>query len=93
MLTITPEARAHALNKGGILFLEYFILAGGCCVPFQPEPAVRIGRPCNQDHYREENIDGLTVFIPHNLPEEKLVITVNSFLWYRKLSIEGWRYF
>ena len=93
MLTITPEARTHALNNGGTLFLEYINLAGGCCVPYQPEPIVRFGKPHNQDQYRQETIDDLTIFIPHKLPEEELVITMNSFLGYKRLVIEGWRHF
>jgi len=93
MLTITPEARTHALDNGGALFLDYITLTGGCCVPYQPEPAVRLGKPRNQDQYRQETIDGLTIFIPHELPEEELVITMDSFLGFKRLVIEGWRYF
>jgi hypothetical protein len=93
MLTITPEARAYALNNGGTLFLDYITLTSGCCVPFQPEPTVRLGKPRNQDKYRQEKIDGLTIFIPHALLEEALVITIDSFLGFKRLVIEGWRYF
>jgi len=93
MLTITPEAKAHALNNGGSLFLEYITRTGGCCVPFQPEPIVRLGKPRNQDQYRQETIDGLTIFIPRGLPEEELVITMDSFLGFKKLVIEGCRHF
>jgi hypothetical protein len=93
MLTITPEAKAYALDKGGTLFLEYITLTGGCCVPFQPEPTVRLGRPKNHDQYRQATIDGLTVFIPRGLPEEELVIAMASVLGFKKLVIEGWRHF
>jgi hypothetical protein len=94
MLTITPEARTHALNNGGTLFLEYFALwTGGCCVPYQPEPSVKLGKPRNQAQYRQETIDGLTVFIPHELPEEPLLITMSSFMGIKRLVIEGWRHF
>jgi hypothetical protein len=93
MLTITPEARTHALNNGGTLFLDYITLTSGCCVPFQPEPTVRLGKPRNHDQYRQETIDGLTIFIPHGLPEEELVITMASVLGFKRLVIEGWRYF
>jgi hypothetical protein len=94
MLTITPEARTHALNNGGSLFLEYITLTGlGCCIPYQPEPTVRFGKPHNQDQYRQETIDGLTIFIPHKLPEEELVIAMASVLGYKRLVIEGWRHF
>ena len=91
MLTITPEAKAYALDKGGSLFLELVNITGGCCIPYQPEPAVRIGKPRKQDQYRQETIDGLTVFIPHGLPEGELVIGMASFLGFKKLVIDGWR--
>ena len=93
MLTITPEARTYTLEKGGSLFLEYVTVTGGCCIPYQPEPAVRLGKPRNQDQYRQEIIDGLMIFIPRKLPEEELVIGIASFLGFKKLVIEGWRHF
>ncbi len=94
MLTITPEARTHALNNGGTLFLEYHALwTGGCCIPYQPEPSVRLGKPYNQDQYRQETIDGLTIFIPYELPEESLLITMSSFMGIKRLVVEGWRHF
>jgi hypothetical protein len=91
MLTITPEAKAYALDKGGSLFLELVTITGGCCIPYQPEPAVRLGKPRKHDQYRQETVDGLTVFIPHHLPEEELVIAMASFLGFKKLVIDGWR--
>jgi hypothetical protein len=93
MLTITPEAKAYALDKGGSLFLEYLTVTGGCEIPYQPEPTVRLGKPRKQDQYRQESIDGLTVFIPRRLPEEELVIGMASFLGFKKLVIEGWRHY
>ena len=94
MLTITQEARTYALNNGGKLFLEYLALwSGGCCIPFQPEPSVKLGEPRNQDKYKQETIEGLTVFIPSNLPEVPLLITMTSFMGIKKLVVEGWRHF
>jgi hypothetical protein len=94
MLTIAPEARTYALNNGGTLFLEYFALwTGGCCIPYQPEPSVRLGKPYNQDKYRQETIDDLTIFIPYELPEVPLLITMSSFMGIKRLVVEGWRHF
>ena len=94
MLTITPDARTYALNNGGLLYLEYITLSSGaCCIPYQPEPSVKLGKPYNQDKYRQETIDGLTVFIPYELPEDTLLITMSSFMGFKKLVIEGWRHF
>ena len=92
MFTITPEAKAYTLDNGGSLFLEY-VITGGCEIPYQPEPTVRFGKPRKQDQYRKDTIDGLTVFIPRRLPEEELVIGMASFLWFKKLVIEGWRHY
>jgi hypothetical protein len=93
MLTITPEAKAYTLDKGGSFFLEYVTVTGGCCIPYQPEPTVRLGKPRKQDQYRQESIDGLTVFIPYRPPEEELIIGMASFLGFKKLVIEGWHYY
>ena len=94
MLTITPEARTHALNNGGMLFLEYLALwTDGCCIPYQPEPSVKLGKPYNQDKYRQETIDGLIVFIPNDLPKVPLLITMTSFMGIKRLVVEGWRHF
>ncbi len=92
MLTITPEARSYALDNGGELFLEYITLTGGC-VPFQPEPIVMFGKPKNQNQYRQETIEDLTVFVPRALPDAPLVIAVASVLGFKRLVIEGWRHF
>lgn len=92
MLTITPEAREYALNNGGSLYLEYIVLKSGCCIPYQPEPSVKIGKPVKPDRYREKNTDGVTVFVPHELPDIPLVITLTSFVGFRKLAVEGWRH-
>ena len=92
MLTITAEANKYVLNNGGSLFLEYITLKGGCCIPYQPAPSVKLGKPYNQDQYRQETIEGLTVFIPHELPEMPLLITMNSFMGFKRLVIEGWHH-
>jgi len=92
MLTITSEARIYALDNGGSLFLEYIVLKYGCCIPYQPEPSVKLGKPYNRNQYRQETIEGLTVFIPHELPETPLFITMSSFMGFKRLVIEGWHH-
>jgi len=44
MLTITEEARAYVLERGGAFYLEYVVVQG-CCIPYQPEPSVSTGEP------------------------------------------------
>ncbi len=92
MLTMTPEAREYALNQGGSLYLEYIVLQGGCCIPYQPGPAARIGKPRNPDRYIEKTIEDVTVFVPGDLPDVPLVITLAVFMGIRKLIVAGWRH-
>ncbi len=89
MLTITEEAKTHALEKGGVIFLEYIVVQG-CCIPYQPEPTVRMGEPHNPRQFRRVVLEGITVFIPHDLPEVPLVIKVSAFLGFKRLVVEGW---
>jgi hypothetical protein len=91
MLTITEEARTYAFERGGIIFLEYIVVQG-CCIPYQPEPSVRIGKPHNPEKFCQAVLQGITVFIPRDLPEVPLVINVSTFLGFKKLVVEGWRH-
>lgn len=91
MLTITEEARDYAHERGGSLFLEYIVVQG-CCIPYQPEPSVRTGEPHDPRNYRREKLDGVTVFVPHDLPEVPLLIKVSAFMGFKRLVVEGWRH-
>jgi len=91
MLTLSPEARSYALENGGTMFLEY-IIVGDCCVPYQPEPSVRMGKPHNPDQYRLESIDGVTVFVPYTLPVVPLVVQLSTFMGFKRLVVNGWRH-
>jgi hypothetical protein len=91
MLTVTPEARQYIHDKGGMLYLEY-IPVQGCCIPYQPGPAVQFGRPHNPDKYRLETIDGMTLFVPLELPDVPLQINLNVFVGFKRLVVEGWRH-
>ncbi|HTZ40266.1 MAG TPA: CC/Se motif family (seleno)protein [Syntrophales bacterium] len=91
MLTLSPEARAYAVDNGGTIFLDY-IIVGDCCIPYQPEPSVRVGMPHDPERYRQEQIDGVTVFVPNTLPQVPLVIELNSFMGFKRLVVHGWRH-
>ncbi len=91
MLTISPEAKAYALEKGGVFYLDY-IVVGDCCIPYQPEPSVRPGKPPDGQPYREETIDGIVLYIPHTLPRVPLTVELNSFMGFRKLVVNGWKH-
>lgn len=90
MVTISQEAVEHAREKGRDLYLEYIVLQGGCCVPYQPGPVVRFGRPHEPERFHAASMEGLTVFIPHELPDVPLQITVNSFMGFKRLVVAGW---
>lgn len=91
MVTISPEAQEHAMKNGGELYLEYIVLHG-CCIPYQPGPAVRFGRPHNPACFCATAIEEITVFVPYELPDVPLQITVNSFMGFKWLVVEGWRH-
>jgi hypothetical protein len=92
MVTISPEARDHARKNGGDLYLEYIVIQGGCCIPYQPGPAVRHGRPHDPARFHTATVEGITIFVPHELPDVPLKITVNSFMGFKWLIVEGWRH-
>ena len=92
MVTITPEAKDHAMKNGGELYLEYIVLQSGCCIPYQPGPAVRFGRPRNPARFHKATMEGITVLVPHELPNVPLQITVNSFMGFKRLIVDGWRH-
>lgn len=91
MITISLEARDHAMKKGGELYLEYIVLQG-CCIPYQPGPVVRFGRPNDPARFHAATMEGITVLIPHELPDVPLRINVNSFMGFQWLIVEGWRH-
>jgi hypothetical protein len=90
MLTITPEALAYITTKNQPIFLDIPPLIG-CCIHLQECPTVRFGQPYDKVHYDETNIQGITVFVPHDLPNIPLSIALTSFLGFKKIVIKGWR--
>lgn len=91
MLTLSPEARDYAIDNGGTLFLEY-IVVGDCCIPYQPEPSVRMGTPHKPEQYVQENIDGVIIFVPRTLPRVPLVVQLNVFMGFKRLVVNGWKH-
>jgi hypothetical protein len=89
MLKITTEAIAYILARENTLHFEYLEL-NGCCIPYQPEPAIRFGKPHNPEKYRNEIIEGINVYIPHALPEVPLTIKLSTFMGLKRLVVEGW---
>ena len=42
--------------------------------------------------YGQETIEGMTVFVPLELPEVPLRINLNAFMGFKRLVVEGWRH-
>jgi hypothetical protein len=91
MLTLTPEALKHAHEKGGSLYLEYIVVQG-CCIHYQPGPTIRFGTPHAPEKYWKEIIEGVTIYIPYDLPDVPLAINLDTFIGFKRLIIEGWRH-
>ncbi|WP_371361023.1 CC/Se motif family (seleno)protein [Sporomusa malonica] len=54
-------------------------------------PAVRLGQPRDPQNYTLEEIQGIMVYIPHDLPEIPLTVELSRFFWFKRLVIEGWQ--
>jgi hypothetical protein len=52
-----------------------------------------MGKPHNPDQYRQEKIDGVTVFVPYALPRVPLVVHLSTFMGFKRLVVDGWRHY
>lgn len=89
MLSIHPEAAAFIRERNCPVYLDIPPLIG-CCIHLKESPAVRFGAPRDPKNFEERSIDGLTVFVPRELPEQPLTIVLSKFFSYRKLMVSGW---
>ncbi len=91
MLTITPEAVAYVEERKESLYLDLPPVVRSCCITLQECPAVRLGRPRSSQNYHMRTVEGITLFVPQDLPDIPLTITLDRFLGFKRLVIEGWR--
>jgi len=91
MLPLRRKRVQYALHSGGVLYLEYLTVQGAA-FPIKPGPSVRFGNPHDPQNYRQETIEGMTVFVPRELPEVPLRINLNAFMGFKRLVVEGWRH-
>ncbi|VBB05310.1 Hypothetical protein LUCI_0517 [Lucifera butyrica] len=91
MLTFTPEAVDFARNKNQAVYLDIPPVIEGCCITIRESPAVRFGEPRNPERFTRRVIQGLTVYVPDELPDIPLTIILSSFLGWKRLAVEGWR--
>jgi hypothetical protein len=89
MLTFTPAAVAYIEAKSKPVFLDIPPLIG-CCLHLKESPSVRFGEPHDPQNYTKQSIQGITVFVPHELPDIPLTVTLAGFLKFKKLVVEGW---
>lgn len=90
MIDVTPEALSIINARGGPIYLDLPPLIG-CCIEFRDCPSVRFGVPHNPREYVQKTIRGIDMYIPRELPDIPLTITVSSFLGYKRLVVEGWK--
>ena len=90
MLTIEPEALVFIGEKQQSIYLDMPPIISNCCMTLRECPSVRFGQPHNIEDYIEKTVQGITIYLPHDLPEIPLTITVSRFLWRTRLAVEGW---
>ncbi len=90
ILTITDQALGHIKAQGKPVYLELFPVIS-CCIDLRESPSVRLGLPHNPDSYSQTEIQGVTVYVPHDLPNIPLTIALSNFFTFKKLVIEGWQ--
>lgn len=89
LLTITDHALTYIKSRGKPVYLELFQVIS-CCIDIRESPSVRLGKPYDPHHYTLEEVQGIMVYVPHDLPDIPLTITLCSFLGIKKLVVEGW---
>jgi hypothetical protein len=94
MLSISPAALELIRKRNEPVFLDVPPPVGrGCCLgELQECPSVRFGVPRDASRYEAREIDGVTVYVPRELPSrDPLTLVVQSFLGFRRVVVEGWR--
>ena len=92
MISVSPEAAEIIRKQGNTVFLDLPKAIATCCFDFQESPTVRIGAPHDKDAYIFADIEGITVYLPRVIAGIELSIEVASFLGFKRLIVEGWRY-
>lgn len=91
MLSVTAEAAQYVKDRNQPVHLERSPCIDACCFQLQEAPSVKFGPPPKPDTYVEHTIQGITVFVPRDLDTLPLTLTLNSFLGFKRLNIEGWQ--
>lgn len=92
MLTLSEQVLAYVQEKGQSIYLEMAPTISECCFTLTESPSVHVGAPKKKDDYHEREIDGVTVFVPHDMPTNiPLTINMRNYFGYKKLYVMGWK--
>lgn len=89
MLTLSDSALSHIQSRGQAIFLEMPMVIQGD-ITIRESPTVRWGVPPDLQKYRRTTIQGVEIYLPYDLPQLSLKITLSRFLWLKWLAVEGW---
>jgi hypothetical protein len=91
MLSIHPDAAAYIRGQNKSIYLEIQPPVSTCCIHMQDAPIVRFGEPKYfSEEYEKRIIDGITVFVPYELPDHPLRVVVHSYFGFKNLTVSGW---
>ncbi len=96
MLSIHPDALGLIRERKGAIWLDLPpVVQGGCCLPSLQEcPVIRFAPPRDaaRQQYQAQEIQGVTVHVPRQMPREgDFTIRVSSFLGMKRVVLDGWR--
>ena len=92
MISLSDDAVAFAAEKRSPIHIGMPYKVSGCCFDMTESPSVSLGEPRQPAYYTQQTINGTTVFIPHEFPDDTPVtIKTRSLLGFRQLVIDGWK--
>ena len=89
MLSMTPPAITYIKERDSAIYLELPPMINSC-IHVQEAPLVKIGMPTVTDNHQTLEIDGVTIYLPHDFPEIDLTIDLTNYIFFKKLCVEGW---
>lgn len=91
-IRINAAAAAYIKEQGGIIYLDKPLKISACCGSVTFAPFVRVGLPDNTADFQMVIADGINVFLPLTLQLHfEITVILHSILWFKWLSISGWK--
>jgi hypothetical protein len=92
LIEFSEDALAYVGEMKSPVFIDVPYKVSGCCFDVAACPAVRLGEPRNIADYTRQDVQGVTLYVPHCLSgAEALTIRMRRFLGFRGLVIDGWK--